>query len=83
MRAKVAGASPGVRATGSSQPSNEPARQPWCGGAMGVLGRSCEGAAQWHVAAADPYGAWTYPGGAFRLGFCPYRVPADLLHGQA
>ncbi|WP_062650024.1 CocE/NonD family hydrolase [Streptomyces maremycinicus] len=73
------------------------ARQPWCDGAVGMLGRSYEGAAQWHaaaagppalraiaphVAAADPYDGWTYLGGAFQLGFCLHWVLADLLHGQ-
>ncbi|MFJ4626000.1 hypothetical protein [Streptomyces sp. NPDC088847] len=44
-------------------------------------GQSRERAAQWHAAAAEPYGAWTCPGGAFRFGRL-YRVPADLPHGQ-
>ncbi|MEU2621512.1 CocE/NonD family hydrolase [Streptomyces sp. NPDC007157] len=73
------------------------ARQAWCDGAVGMLGRSYEGAAQWHaaaagppalraiaphVAAADPYDGWTYLGGAFQLGFCLHWVLGDLLHGQ-
>ncbi|GGT35263.1 CocE/NonD family hydrolase [Streptomyces chromofuscus] len=69
----------------------------WCDGTVGMIGRSYEGAAQWHaaaaappalralaphVAAADPYEGWTYLGGAFQLGFCLHWVLGDLLHGQ-
>ncbi|MFD5541973.1 CocE/NonD family hydrolase, partial [Streptomyces sp. NPDC127079] len=73
------------------------ADQDWCDGTVGMIGRSYEGAAQWHaaaaappalralaphVAAADPYEGWTYLGGAFQLGFCLHWVLGDLLHGQ-
>ncbi|MFJ2158012.1 hypothetical protein [Streptomyces sp. NPDC087856] len=47
-----------------------------------MFGQSRERAAQWHAAAAEPYGAWTCPGGALRLDRCLHRVPADLPHGQ-
>jgi putative CocE/NonD family hydrolase len=61
------------------------AAQPWSSGAVGMLGGSYLGAAQWLAAAEAPpglraiapfitsdrlYAPWTYQGGAFQLGFC-------------
>jgi uncharacterized protein len=60
------------------------ARQPWCSGAVGMIGASYFGATQWLAAveqpphlkaifpivtASDYYEGWTYQGGAFQLGF--------------
>lgn len=61
------------------------AAQPWSSGAVGMVGGSYLGAAQWLAAAEAPpalkaiapfitsdrfYAPWTYQGGAFQLGFC-------------
>ena len=60
------------------------AAQPWCDGAVGMVGRSYTAATQWLAAAerpphlraivpvvvgSDPYHGWVYQGGAFQLGF--------------
>ena len=60
------------------------AAQPWSSGAVGMVGASYEGIAQWLAASAappalraiapvvtsaDPYDGWAYQGGAFELGF--------------
>lgn len=60
------------------------AAQPWCSGALGMVGGSYLGAVQWLAGAEAPamvhamapfittdqfHGTWTYQGGAFQLGF--------------
>lgn len=63
------------------------AAQPWSNGAVGMVGGSYLGAAQWLAAGEAPpalqaiapfttsdqfYAPWTYQGGAFQLGFCRF-----------
>jgi uncharacterized protein len=60
------------------------AAQPWCSGAVGMVGRSYPAASQWLAAAEHPphlqaiapvvigshiFDGWVYQGGAFQLGF--------------
>lgn len=69
------------------------ARQPWSAPAVGMLGRSYAGAAQWLAAARAPaalraiapevcassfHEGWTYQGGAPRLRFCLLWALEDL-----
>lgn len=70
--------------------------QPWCSGAVGMIGASYYGATQWSAAAAagDALGAlapgwtgadfhdgWAYQGGAFQLGFVLHWVLAFMAAG--
>ncbi|HEU4702944.1 MAG TPA: CocE/NonD family hydrolase, partial [Conexibacter sp.] len=74
------------------------ARQPWCSGAVGMIGASYFGATQWRaageagtalraiaptVASDDFYEGWTYQGGAFQLGFALDWTLAHLALGDA
>ncbi|HEU4704060.1 MAG TPA: CocE/NonD family hydrolase [Conexibacter sp.] len=74
------------------------ARQPWCSGAVGMIGGSYFGATQWRaasaagtalkaiapvVAADDFHHGWTYQGGAFQLGFSLHWTLAYLAFGEA
>ncbi len=62
-------------------------QQPWSNGTVGMAGGSYLGAGQWLTASYAPpslktfapyittdqyYAPWTYQGGAFQLGFCPF-----------
>jgi putative CocE/NonD family hydrolase len=73
------------------------AAQPWCNGAVGMMGASYYGATQWLAAGATPpalraiapfittdqyYEKWTYQGGAFQLGFILQWATATFGVGE-
>ncbi len=74
------------------------AAQPWCNGAVGMMGASYYGATQWLAATERPpalrtiapfittdqyYDRWTYQGGAFQLGFMLQWATATFGVGEA
>ncbi|WP_244164712.1 CocE/NonD family hydrolase [Streptomyces silaceus] len=101
-----------VRGRGGSQGGFEPFRyegqdgadtvawaaaQPYCDGAVGMLGRSYEGTAALlaaadapdalgavtpHMAGSGLHEGWCYQGGAFQLGFCLHWTLIDLVLPQ-
>lgn len=73
------------------------AAQPWCDGAVGMMGASYYGATQWLAATRRPpalkaiapfittdqyYDKWTYQGGAFQLGFMLQWATATFAVGE-
>ncbi len=73
------------------------AEQPWCNGAVGMMGASYYGATQWLAAAEAPsalkaiapfittdqyHDKWTYQGGAFQLGFMLQWATATFAVGE-
>lgn len=73
------------------------AAQPWCSGAVGMMGASYYGATQWLAAGECPpalkaiapfittdqyHDKWTYQGGAFQLGFVLQWATATFAVGE-